>query len=253
MVSTESRFLIDTLFIFERTYKTFFGTPLLTVDRSDHTLTYGFVRDLLRLRRKLGIRTAVLIIGKDVHAITADKNIENVILLLKELMIPYIRDSQNLGLHVVGSLWPRFSHIVTRDRRFLQLSGTNVRIILVQKGTRNQYDLMSAETVRKALGVAPPDMPTYLALTEIGNAEKLTNRQAVRLIELYGNVPSLYENLSDVASLQIRKTLLASECRIREALWPQPVQACLTLIPCPHLDRASIPAFTITSRINNDR
>ena len=112
---------------------------------------------------------------------------------------------------------------------------------------------MSAETVRKVLGVTPPDVPTYLALTEIGNAETLTNRQAVRLIELYGNVPSLYENLSDAASLQIGKTLLASECRIREALWPQPVQACLTLIPCPHLDRASIPAFTITSRINNDR
>jgi hypothetical protein len=68
MVSTESRFLIDTLFIFERTYKTFFGTPVLTVERSDHTLTYGFVRDLLRFRRKLRIRRGVLIIGKDVHA-----------------------------------------------------------------------------------------------------------------------------------------------------------------------------------------
>jgi hypothetical protein len=29
MVTTESRFSIDTLFIFERTYKTFFGTALL--------------------------------------------------------------------------------------------------------------------------------------------------------------------------------------------------------------------------------
>ena len=216
MVSAESRFLIDTAFIFERTYKTFFETPLLTAERSDHTLTFGFARDFLRLRRKLGIRTGVLIIGKEVHSITTDKNIENVIVILKELRIPYIHDSQNLGLHLVGSLCPSFSHIVTGDRRFLQLSGTNVSVVLVQKGTRNQYDLMSSETVRKVLGVAPTELPTYLALTEISNAEKLTTRQAVRLIELYGNLPSLYENLSKVASFQIRKTLVASECRIRE-------------------------------------
>jgi hypothetical protein len=46
--------LIDTAFIFERTYKTFFETPLMTAQRSDHTLTFGFARDFLRLRRKLG-------------------------------------------------------------------------------------------------------------------------------------------------------------------------------------------------------
>jgi DNA polymerase I-like protein with 3'-5' exonuclease and polymerase domains len=147
MVSAESRFLIDTVFIFERTYKTFFETPLLTAERSDHTFTFGFARDFLRLRRNLGIRTGVLIIGKEVHSITTDKNIENVIHILKELRMPYIHDSQNLGLHLVGSLCHGFSHIVTGDRRFLQLSGTNVRVVLVQKGTRNQYDLMSSETV----------------------------------------------------------------------------------------------------------
>jgi 5'-3' exonuclease len=75
---------------------------------------------------------------------------------------------------------------------------------------------MSSETIRKVLGVAPTELPTYLALTEISSAEKLTSRQAVRLIELYGNLASLYENLSKVASFQIRKTLVASECRIRE-------------------------------------
>jgi hypothetical protein len=68
MVSAESRFLIDTAFIFERTYKTFFETPLLTAERGDHTLTFGFARDFLRLRRKLGIRMGVLIIGKEVHS-----------------------------------------------------------------------------------------------------------------------------------------------------------------------------------------
>jgi len=74
MVSAESRFLIDTAFIFERTHKTFFGTPLLMAERSDHTLTFGFIRDFLRLRRKLAIRACALIIGKEVHSITTDKS-----------------------------------------------------------------------------------------------------------------------------------------------------------------------------------
>ena len=232
MVSAESRFLIDTAFIFERTYKTFFETPLLTAERGDHTLTFGFARDFLRLRRKLGIRTGVLIIGKEVHSITTDKNIENVIAILQGLTIPYIHDSQNLGLHLVGFLCPRFSHIVTGDRRFLQLSGTNVSVVLVQKGTRNRCDLMSSETVRKVLGVAPTELPTYLALTEISNAEKLTTRQAVRLIELYGDLPSLYDNLSKVASFQIRKTLVASECRIREHYENSKAERVLEPISC---------------------
>jgi DNA polymerase I len=249
MVSAESRFLIDTVFIFERTYKTFFKTPLLTAERNDHTFTFGFARDFLRLRRKLGIRTGVLIIGKEVHSITTDKNIENVILILKELRMPYIHDSQNLGLHLVGSLCPSFSHIVTGDRRFLQLSSTNVSVVLVHKGTRNQYDLMSPETVRTVLGVAPTELPTYLALTETTSAEKLTTRQAVRLIELYGTLPSLYENLSRVASFQIRKTLVAGECRIREHYENSKVDRVLEPISC-NVENCSLSEIDTESNRN---
>jgi hypothetical protein len=38
------------------------------------------------------------------------------------------------------------------------------------------------------MGIAPTAVPTYLALTSPPEAEALTNRQAVRLIELYGNL-----------------------------------------------------------------
>jgi hypothetical protein len=102
MVTAESRFLIDTAFIFARTDKTFFGAPLPTAERSDHAFTFGFTRDFLRLRQKLGIRTGVLIIGKEVHSITTTNNIESVLHILKELKIPYIHGSQNPSLYLVG-------------------------------------------------------------------------------------------------------------------------------------------------------
>jgi len=52
MVRPKDSFLIDTAFMIERTQKTFFETPLLTLDSKDHTFTFGFARDFLRMRRR---------------------------------------------------------------------------------------------------------------------------------------------------------------------------------------------------------
>lgn len=65
MVKSENRFLIDATFIVERAHKMFFGAPLMTAAGKDHTFTYGCVRDVLRVRRKLGIKAGVLILGKE--------------------------------------------------------------------------------------------------------------------------------------------------------------------------------------------
>jgi DNA polymerase-1 len=216
MVRHESRFLVDTAFIIERTYQTFFGTPLLTAQGSDHTFTFAFARDFLRLRSKLGIRAGVLVIGRESHSLTTDQNIENIIIFLQELKIPYIRDPSNTGLKMVGSLGSQFSHIVTGDKRFLQLTGYDVTVVLVRHASRYQCDWVSSDTVRTIMGIAPENVLTYLALTESSNAQALTSTQAVRLIELYGDLDSIYENLSKVASGQIRKKLVKNETRARD-------------------------------------
>ena len=74
MVNSENSFLLDTTFIIERTRKTFLGTPLLMVEGRDRTFTFGFAREFLRLRRTLGIRTGVLVIGKNSRLITSNPN-----------------------------------------------------------------------------------------------------------------------------------------------------------------------------------
>ncbi len=190
--------MVDTAFIVERTHKTFLGTPLLTPEGRDHTFTFGFARDFLRLRRKLGIRAGTLVIGREAHSLTTDQNIENVITFLQELKISYIHDPANAGLKMVGSLLSQFSHIVTGDKRFLQLPRDDLTVVLVRHSSRDQCDWVSSDTVRTMMGIAPGDVPTYLALTEASNAQALTSRQAVRLIELYGDLDSIYENLAKV-------------------------------------------------------
>ncbi len=115
MVRHESRFLVDTAFIIERTYQTFFGTPLLTAQGSDLTFTFAFARDFLRLRSKLGIRAGVLVIGREFHSLTTDQNIENIIIFLQETQdSPYPRFCE---YRLENGRFPRFPILAYRYGR----------------------------------------------------------------------------------------------------------------------------------------
>lgn len=116
MVNSENSFLIDATFIIERTHKTFLGTPLLMVQGRDRTFTFGFAREFLRLRNTLGIRSGVLVIGKNSRLIASDKNIQDLVEFFRTLDIPCVHDPQNDVLHIAGSMTSGFSHIVTGDR-----------------------------------------------------------------------------------------------------------------------------------------
>ena len=210
MVNSENSFLIDATFIIERTHKTFLGTPLLMVQGRDRTFTFGFAREFLRLRNTLGIRSGVLVIGKNSRLIASDKNIQDLVEFCRTLDIPCVHDPQNDVLHIAGSMTSGFSHIVTGDRRLLQLSRDRLIIILAKNRTVDEYDWMSSESIRTAIGVQPADVPTYIALTE---GASLTGKQAVRLIELFGNIDSIYKDLAKVVSSNIREMLVENKVK----------------------------------------
>jgi len=64
MVRADKLFLIDSTFLFKASEAAFLGAPLLVDEGGrDHTRTFGVMRDLLRLRRLLGIRALVLFPG----------------------------------------------------------------------------------------------------------------------------------------------------------------------------------------------
>ena len=72
MVSAEAVFLIDTTFIFRKIAETFHGARLLVADGKDVTFTYGFLRDLLRLRLQLGVRRGIVAVGSECHGVATD-------------------------------------------------------------------------------------------------------------------------------------------------------------------------------------
>ncbi len=216
MVTSEYRFLIDAACIVERAHKTFFGAPLMTAMGRDHTFAFGCVRDFLRLRHKLGIKAGVLIIGKEAYSVSNRDSVLDLIAILKDLKIPHVHDPLNLGLHVISHMRSGFSHIVTADRRFLQFCTDDLIVVLHREGKQMEWDWMSSETVKTMLGIVPKEIPTYLTLTGTSNAAALTNKQAIRLVELHGNIDSIYGNLGQVVSGQIRRKLAECESSIRQ-------------------------------------
>ena len=59
MIDTRETFLNDGTGVFAASHTAFLGTPLLVVGAEDYTFVFGVIRDLLRLRQKLGINQGV--------------------------------------------------------------------------------------------------------------------------------------------------------------------------------------------------
>jgi hypothetical protein len=70
----------------------FMGAPLLVgKDHRDHTRTFGVVRDLLRLRKTFGIRSATVVIGEESLAATTDAVVDDLLPLLRQINARVLR------------------------------------------------------------------------------------------------------------------------------------------------------------------
>ena len=86
----DSLFVIDSTFLLDTSRNSFRGAPLLQDPSGrDTTLLFGFTRDLLRLRKQLGMRKALIIIG-DARPRLPDSFISDAIEFLKRLRVPFL-------------------------------------------------------------------------------------------------------------------------------------------------------------------
>ncbi len=216
MVTIERSFLIDSAFLLERARKTFCDSPLLAHGGKDVTLVFGCLRDFLRLRRDLGMMAGALLVGSAAHALTTSDVIRDLLAILKKLGVACVDAPAKDELQIAGSVSSRFSAVVTADKRFLQLCTEGCNVVLFKKLGQPEFERLSPETVKLATGVAPKQVPAYLGLTDGPAESTLTGQQAIRLIELFGDIASIYENLAKVSSAQIRIKLERYEATIRE-------------------------------------
>ena len=211
MAAAADRFLIDSAFILESTHASFSGAPLLTWDRRDNTFLFGFLRDLLRLRRAIGMSRGVVVASKEAYSVTAHENIRNVLGLLGGLGFPAIDLPGESVLDVGSSLCSQVSHVVTRDKRLLQLAGDDLTILLATADDPRRLECMSPGDIGSKVGVGPKHIPTYLSLTDGPKSLVLTKRQGVRMVELFGSIEEIYQNLSAIKPRELRQKLASNK------------------------------------------
>jgi DNA polymerase I len=200
-------FLIDSTRFLEASQRLFLGAPLLVVDGEDHTFLFGVIRDLLRLRQKLGINQGVFVVGEEAHQITTDANIEKTVAFLKQLGITVVHDSHVHLLDLCVGLASLVTHVVTQDRSLLQFAKDGRRVILFDK---EAIDVFTCETVVSRFGVTPDSVSAFLALTSGPEHAVLTKREAIAVLQQPGDLADKIADPSVVSSRKIRNKLKAN-------------------------------------------
>jgi hypothetical protein len=172
-------FLIDARFLLRTTTETFWGAPLIVVNGSDNTFSYGFMRDFLRLRNLLHINAGVIALGTDVWSLAAQKNIRTVVEFCREIGVMVIEGAGPLAISAAHA--DRFTDIVSDDERLLYFCTAKRTIHLARRS--GSIEPMTAEEVHHRMGVRPQCIPTYLALTEAGKPRLTTNGGSIRTNE----------------------------------------------------------------------
>ena len=194
---TDARFLIDSTFLFKASEAAFLGTPLLVdKDGRDHTRTFGVVRDLLRLRRRFGIRNAAIVVGEESLAATSKDVVDDLLPLLSQINASVLRVDGARVVDICAQASPAARWIVSNNPAVQQLVGDSLGVLIPSVG--DDAEVITKKTLVDA-GIRPEWVPAVLALSD-GKDARLKRRQAVRLLEVYGSLEAVVADASSAPS-----------------------------------------------------
>jgi len=119
---------------------------------------------------------------------------------------------------IVGTICRREGNVdghevlcVTSDKDYFQLVTDNVKILRPGKDV-GEYDVLDPEKVRAKFGVGPEHVIDVLALIgdssdNVPGVKGIGEKTAIPLIEQFGSLENLYNNLESVERLSVRKKL----------------------------------------------
>jgi len=84
-------------------------------------------------------------------------------------------------------------------------------LCIVRSNDNNGYDYLCSDTVLQKYGVAPDRIPTFLALTSGPKDSVITRNQAVRLIDVFGNLEEILAGRSSFPNPGLRANLTENE------------------------------------------
>jgi len=161
------------------------------------------VRDILKLRKKLGIRRAAIVVGRESVAAAGEAVLADLLSLLAQLKVTVLRDD---GSPVVD-ICARYSHearwIVSASWAMSQLVTEELGIFI----SNESGDLEAVtDNSLSGLGIRPDQVPSLLALSE-NKEPSLKRPQAIRLLELYGTLDAALADASTAPAVAWKRKL----------------------------------------------
>ncbi len=212
----ERSFVIDATFLLDDAEKAFFGSaPLVDGCGRNTSVLYGAVRDMLRLRRTLGIARGIVVVGADADKVSSTLNVE----IFRDFLLSIGTNVLHEPTVRVGALCRsilpdrKATWIVTRNKALMQLVNARCGVILASEGAAPEVTTENGLASRYR--IRPEQVPSFLALTDAGSAASLTTKQAVRLLEVYGTLNAAFDRSgTDAISPKTRRYLSANKAML---------------------------------------
>lgn len=199
--------------------------PLTTVSGQQTNAVYGFTTMLLKLMEQE--EPALLAVAFDKSRETfrtkryslykaqrehTPEDLSSQFSLVREVLVafdlPYFEQEGFEADDIIGTLAAKGSEagwevlIVTGDKDALQLVNEQVSVLLTRRGI-TELELLDPTGVVAKLGVAPPQVPDYKALTgdasdNIPGVPSIGPKRAAALLQQFGSVENIYDRLAEV-------------------------------------------------------
>jgi DNA polymerase I-like protein with 3'-5' exonuclease and polymerase domains len=212
----ERSFIIDATFLLDDAEKAFFGSaPLVDVGDRNTSVAYGAVRDMLRLRRTLGIARGSVVVGADADEVSSAVNLKIFVECLLGIGTNVLREPSVRVAAICRSMLRgrKATWIVTRNKSLMQLVNCRCGVILASEGA--PPEVTTEDTLAAHHQIRPEQVPSFLALTDAGFTEAFTTKQAARLLEVCGSLNAAFDaTFADAISPKMRRFLLANKAQL---------------------------------------
>ncbi len=204
-VVRDDLFLIDSSFLFEASESSFLGASLLVDSEGrDHTRVFGVVREILRLRKKHGIRRAAIIVGRESVAATTEAVLTDFLKLLSRLKVTVLRDDGDPVVDICARHAHEARWIISKNWALSQLATEDLGVFIPNES--GDFEAVTGESLA-SLGIRADQVPSLLALSENSDAP-MKRPQAIRLLELYGTLDAVLAEASSSPTSNWKRKLV---------------------------------------------
>jgi DNA polymerase-1 len=243
---TQLLVLLDGHGIIHRSYHAMKEQPL-TVRRTGEVISavYGFANTLLSVLQELKPTHVAVAMDKGrttfrhrldphykAHRVETPDELRDQIARCRQIIeafgIPIYEYEGYEADDILGTLARQASamgvetYLVSLDSDIAQLVGDGVRLWLYRPYQRDSVVYASPEDVRLRYGVLPRQLPDLKALKgdptdNIPGVPGIGEKTAVRLLQKFGSIEAIYENLEQVEPPKLREALRQHEEQVRRA------------------------------------